>query len=83
LGHIIDLSQKVKAKKERDWYATQASLCGWARDALARNIKSNLYHRQGKAELKQTNFETRLPIPQSTFAHELIKEPYDLGFLQR
>lgn len=80
-GHIIVLIQKVKDGGIRNWYAKQAILNGWARNALERNIKGNLYGRQGIIARKLTNFKARLPAPQSDLAHELIKTPYDLSFM--
>ena len=80
-GHIITLIQKVKEHAPRDWYARQAVEQGWARDALTRQIKLKLYERQGQESRKLTNFKRRLPEPASDFAHELIKETYDFGFL--
>jgi predicted nuclease of restriction endonuclease-like (RecB) superfamily len=41
-------------------------------------IKSNLYQRQGKA---LTNFQERLPLPQSHLAQEITKNPYNWDFL--
>jgi predicted nuclease of restriction endonuclease-like (RecB) superfamily len=37
-----------------------------------------LYHREGKAV---TNFELRLPEPQSDLAQQLLKDPYNFDFL--
>jgi len=47
-GHIILLIQKVKEEVAREWYAEQTIQQDWARDALARNIKMDLFARQGQ-----------------------------------
>jgi len=80
-GHISLLIQKVKNETAREWYAEQAIQQGWARDALTRYIKMDLFSRQGQHTHKLTNFKEQLPAPQSDLAQELIQDPLDLGFL--
>jgi predicted nuclease of restriction endonuclease-like (RecB) superfamily len=77
-GHIIRLLQKVKDPAERTWYIQQTIEYGWSRAVLVHQIESDLYHRHGKAV---TNFERALPPPQSDLARELVKDPYNLEFL--
>lgn len=45
---------------------------------LVHQIERRLYHRQGRA---QTNFARTLPPPQSDLAHQALKDPYNLEFL--
>jgi predicted nuclease of restriction endonuclease-like (RecB) superfamily len=77
-GHNIILLQKLDSEEERVWYAEETIKHGWSRHALEDWIKSDAYKRQGKAI---TNFEHRLPEPQSKLAKETLKDPYKLDFL--
>ncbi len=77
-GHNIALIEKVKDREKRLWYARQTAQHGWSRAVLVHQIESNLYERQGKA---LTNFDHALLAPQSDLARELVKDPYNLGFL--
>lgn len=76
--HNILLLEKLDNLEERIWYAQQTILNGWSGRALDDVIKSKLYSRQGKAI---TNFHERLPTPHSKLAHDLLKSPYNFGFL--
>lgn len=77
-GHNILLQEKLKDNAERLWYAQKTIEHGWSRSALEDWIKSGVYHREGKAV---TNFEHRLPNPQSRLAQETLKDPYCFDFL--
>jgi predicted nuclease of restriction endonuclease-like (RecB) superfamily len=77
-GHNITLIQKIKDPALRLWYAAQASEHGWSRSVLTLQIQSKLHERQGKAV---TNFKQTLPEPQSDLAQQLVKDPYNFGFL--
>jgi hypothetical protein len=46
---------------------------GWSRNVLLIMIKSGAHRRQGRAI---TNFEQRLPAPQSDLARQTLKDPY-------
>lgn len=80
-GHIVVLIEQVKDPQARDWYASNALKNGIARSVLTMQIEQNLYARQGKQEHKITNFQDRLPPPQSDLAIQLFKDPYDFRFL--
>ncbi len=45
---------------------------------LEHQIDSHLYERQGKAI---SNFQTKLPDPQSDLALQTLKDPYNFDFL--
>lgn len=77
-GHNTLLFEKIKDVGERFWYAEQILLNGWSRDSLAQMIKSEAFKRQGKVI---SNFNNRLPEPQSTLAQETLKDPYVFDFL--
>lgn len=51
---------------------------GWSRTVLEHQIDSDLYDRQGKAI---TNFQVKLPEPQSDLAEQTLKNPYNFDFL--
>ena len=70
-GHHVTLMEKVKDLPTRYWYMAAAIEQGWSRDVLTAMIKSNAHERQGAAV---TNFESRLPAPQSDLARDLLKE---------
>ena len=50
----------------------------WGRDALLNWLDTDLYERDGKAI---TNFKETLPAPQSDFAQQITKDPYQFDFL--
>ncbi len=78
-GHNAVLLEKVKTVEERLWYAKMAIAEGWSRSTLQEFIKTNLYKRHGKAI---TNFNERLPPPQSQLAKETLKDPYNFDMLE-
>lgn len=51
---------------------------GWSRTVLEHQIGSDLYDTQGKAI---TNFQVKLPEPQSDLAEQTLKNPYNFDFL--
>lgn len=77
-GQNIILMDRVKEAAVRDWYARQAAEYGWSRAVLVHQIESGLHDRQGMA---LTNFSRTLPPEQSDLAREILKDPYDLEFL--
>ena len=77
-GHNIILLEKLKDCVQRLWYAQQTITNGWSKPMLENWIESDLYSRQGKAV---TNFRKALPAPQSDLANEVIRDPYNFGFL--
>lgn len=77
-AHNILLIQTVKDQQTRLWYMQQAIEQGWSRDTLGQMIKTSAHKRQGEAV---TNFEQRLPSPQSELARQLLKDPYIFDFL--
>ena len=77
-GHNIVLLTRLDDAAERLWYAARTVEHGWSRAVLVHQIESGLYTRQGQAV---TNFERTLPQPQSDLARDLLKDPYNFGFL--
>ena len=76
--HIVVILTKLTAQQEREFYAVKAIEHGWSRNILSMQIEARLFHREGKAI---TNFEKRLPSPQSDFAQATLKDPYLFDFL--
>ena len=76
----IALMDKVKNADEHIWYAEQVAKNGWSRNVLVHQIESGLHQRQVLAE-KVSNFESRLPSPQSELAAQTIKDPYIFDFI--
>ncbi len=81
-SHIQLLLDKYKDDPvRRDWYAIQAIENGWSRSSLSMHIKSDLYERQALEKNKASNYRRQLASPQSDFAHEMLKNPYNFDFL--
>jgi predicted nuclease of restriction endonuclease-like (RecB) superfamily len=77
-GHNLVLLTKLKEPKERLFYAQKVIEHNWSRNVMVMQIETRLIERQGKAI---TNFELRLPKPQSDLAIESLKDPYCFDFL--
>ncbi|MDD4350137.1 MAG: PDDEXK nuclease domain-containing protein, partial [Opitutales bacterium] len=76
--HLCTLIDKLATREARDWYLAKAVEHAWSRNVMVMQIETRLLERQGKAV---TNFEQRLPKPQSDLARESIKDPYRFDFL--
>ncbi|AAL03278.1 unknown [Rickettsia conorii str. Malish 7] len=73
------MSQKLKIiLKGFGMYAHKTIENGWSRNVLTLQIKSNLCARSGKSI---NNFGHTLPAMQSDLAKSIIKNPYNLEFL--
>lgn len=73
--HNCILLEKIKNDEIRNWYAEKCIENGWSKTVLDHQIDLQLYERQSLAE-KLTNFENKLPTPQSELARDVIKDPY-------
>src|SRR5262249_35103085 len=76
--HNCLILEKIADQEEREWYIRKTIDNGWSRGALALQIESGLFRRQGKA---LTNFTRTLPVPQSDLAQQVLKDPYNFDFL--
>ena len=72
------LLDMLNTETERRWYAAKAVERGWSRNMLNIHIETRLLERSGTAV---TNFDARLPKPQSDLARESLKDPYRFDFL--
>jgi predicted nuclease of restriction endonuclease-like (RecB) superfamily len=77
-GHNLTIVTKIKDIDEALFYVQKTIQNNWSRSVLIHQIEGRLYQREGKAI---TNFETRLPEPQSDLAQETLKDPYNFDFL--
>lgn len=78
-GHNSIIIEKIQNIKERLWYVNMTIEEGWSRQSLLDAIRTSWYKRYGKAI---TNFDKRLPKPQSNLARDVIKDPYNFDFLE-
>ena len=76
--HICTIMDKISDADKCMWYIQKTLENGWSRNVLNLQIKTDLYAREGKAV---TNFQNTLPQMQSDLAQSLIKDPYNLEFL--
>ena len=79
-GHNVVLLDKVSDAKEREWYIKKSAKNGWSRNVLVHQIESGLYQRQVLVD-KVSNFESRLPSPQSELAAQTMKDPCVFDFI--
>ena len=79
-SHNIAILEKVKDQEQRVWYIKKTAENRWSYNVLVHQIESGLYQRQVLAD-KVTNFENRLPSPQSELAVQTMKDPYVFDFI--
>lgn len=79
-SHNVAILDKVKDPDQRIWYIRKTAENGWSHSVLIHQIESGLYQRQAIAE-KISNFESRLPSPQSELAVQTMKDPYIFDFI--
>ena len=79
-SHNIVILDKVKDPEARLWYTQKTIENGWSHNVLIHQIESGLYQRQVLTD-KVSNFERRLPSPQSELAMQTMKDPYIFDFI--
>lgn len=79
-SHNVAILDKVKDPDQQIWYIKKTAENGWSHNVLIHQIESGLYQRQAIAE-KISNFESRLPSPQSELALQTMKDPYIFDFV--
>jgi predicted nuclease of restriction endonuclease-like (RecB) superfamily len=77
-GHHILLLDKVKTVDEALFYIHQTIENSWSRSILMLQVEQDLYKRLGNAI---TNFQQTLPEKQALMAGQILKDPYNFGFL--
>ncbi|MBP5516126.1 MAG: DUF1016 family protein [Bacteroidales bacterium] len=76
--HHIRIISHCKTLDEAMFYMNKTIEEGWSRSWLEDQIAQNLYRNQGSAI---TNFDIALPAPQSKLAKEILKNEYNLSFI--
>ena len=79
-SHNIAIIEKVKDPEQRIWYIQKTAENGWSHNVLIHQIERGLYQRQVLVD-KVSNFESRLPSPQSELAAQTMKDPYVFDFI--
>ncbi len=79
-SHNVAILDKVKNDEQREWYIRKTAENGWSHSVLIHQIENKLYERQALAN-KISNFEKRLPSPQSELAIQTMKDPYIFDFI--
>lgn len=79
-SHNVMLMDKVKDRRQREWYGKSAIENGWSCAVLDHQIDLKLYERQVLAG-KVTNFTRTLPAPDSELAQQALKDPYVFDFI--
>jgi predicted nuclease of restriction endonuclease-like (RecB) superfamily len=77
-GHHDVLMSRVKDLTARRWYMQAAIENGWSRNVLVIQIEAATHLRQGRVV---SNFDRRLPAPESDMAQQTLKDPYLFDFL--
>lgn len=77
-GHNQRIAYRCNSIPEALFYVQKTMDNGWSRSVLEHQIDGGLYDRQGKAI---TNFQLKLPEPQSDLAEQTLKNPYNFDFL--
>ena len=77
-GHIIRLLQMIKEPEDREFYIRQSIANGWSRRMMQQQIEGTLHLRSGTSS---NNFKQTMPLPESTIADQLFKDPYLFDFL--
>jgi predicted nuclease of restriction endonuclease-like (RecB) superfamily len=77
-GHHIQIITKCKDIKEALFYVQKTIENGWSRAMLMNFMEVDLYQTHGKAI---NNFSRWLPAVQSDLAKEMLKDPYNFGFI--
>jgi len=76
--HHIEIFTHANSIDEELFYIAKTIENGWSRSTLKDKIKSDLFSRQGQAP---NNFLHFLPVPQSSLAGEMLKDPYNFDFI--
>ena len=79
-SHNVAIMDKVSDPEQRLWYIAKTAENGWSHSVLVHQIESGLYQRQVVSE-KVSNFDRRLPAPQSELAVQTMKDPYIFDFI--
>ena len=76
--HHVHIFSKCKTLDEALFYVNIVAKEGWSRSYLEDQVTAKLFSRQGAVA---NNFDKTLPMPHNDLAKELLKDPYNFGFL--
>ncbi len=76
--HHVQIITKTGSVDEALFYIKQTIANNWSRSELEYGMKGDLYARHSSA---LTNFSDTMTLPQQKLAQEVMKSPYQLGFL--
>ena len=77
-GQHVEIISKSNSLEEAVFYIDKVVSEGWSRSRLEEQIAAKLFQSQGSTV---NNFSQTLPSPQSQLASEILKDPYNFGFL--
>ena len=77
-GHIRYIIDKSNTPQEAFFYVKKTLENGWSRAMLLNMMDTRLYETQGKAI---NNFTVVMPAPESDYARQITKDPYNFDFL--
>ncbi len=77
--HHVQIITQCQSVDEALFYIKQTIAYNWSRSELEYEMKGNLYARHSSA---LTNFSDTMTLPQQKLAQEVMKSPYQLGFLK-
>ncbi|MCM1170370.1 MAG: PDDEXK nuclease domain-containing protein [Bacteroides sp.] len=81
---ILTLMTNAKTRNDDRailFYATETVRKGWNRDLLANAIRLGMHESPARMAVKDNNFGQTLPANQASYANEVLKNTYNLGFL--
>lgn len=76
--HHVVLLDRAKSMGEAFFYLQQTIENNWSQVIFTLQVEQDLYKRQGKAI---NNFHQTLPEKQALMAGQILKDPYNFGFL--
>ena len=80
-GHILKLTNKALDDNAVLFYANEIITKSWSRDLLLNAIKMQMHKHSSMNTNRDNNFNNTLPEIQSSYANEVFKSNYNLGFL--
>lgn len=83
-GHTLELMTNKSTKDNDDailYYATEIITKGWNRDLLTNAICLDMYGQHCLSSTNDNNLANTLPSEQASYANEVLKSTYKLGFL--
>lgn len=81
-GHTVYLMDKLGDDDNAlMYYAQETIVKGWSRSLLTNAVNLKMYEHQCLPRPMDNNFTNTLPAQQASYANEVLKSTYNLGFL--